>query len=69
MVTLSNVTMRSRTALQSTLGYVLIIYRLKVGLYKEKEESVRHKERDLTRTQNITLTELEFSSNTTNTLP
>jgi hypothetical protein len=32
-------------------------------------ESVRHKERSLTQTQNITLTELEFGSNTTNTLP
>jgi hypothetical protein len=61
--------MRLRTALESTLGYVLIIYRLKVGLYKERGESVRHKERDLTRTQNIILTELEFGSNITNTLP
>jgi hypothetical protein len=33
-IPVSNVTMRLRTALASTLGYVLIIYELKVGFTK-----------------------------------
>jgi hypothetical protein len=62
---MSNVTMRSRTALESTLGYVLIIYRLEAGLYKEGGVGRAQGEKPDSNS-NTTLTELEFGSNTTN---